>query len=117
MTIYQEVLRKTGLAAQLKKMREECAELIAAIEVSRGKITPEVAEELADVAIVAGVINTSFCAPAIAAAKRYKRRRMRAFIVSGCETWAQFKKRKYPGFAGKKEDMLANVAAKLKAKN
>ncbi|MBO6102278.1 MAG: hypothetical protein J6P03_03380 [Opitutales bacterium] len=115
MTIYQQVLAKTGIPAQLKKMREECEELIQAIDAARGKITPEVAEELADVAIVAGVINASFYAPAIAAARRYKERRMRAFLRSGFKTWGQFKKRAYPGFAAKKDDMLAAVAAKIKA--
>lgn len=108
--IYRAVLQKTGLPAQLRKMYEECGELADAIAAGGGVITPAIAEELADVVIVAGVLAQSFYAPAIACAKRYKLRRMSAFLRGNCKTWAQFKRRAYPGFAEKKTDMLLTAA-------
>lgn len=113
--IYRAVLRKTGLPAQLRKMFEECGELADAIAAGGGVITPAIAEELADVVIVAGVITKSFYAPAIACAKRYKLRRMSAFLRGDCKSWAQFKRQGYPGFGESKKDMLTAVAGHIAA--
>lgn len=100
-----EMLRRSCLNAQLKKLKEECKELIDAIE--KGK-AGEIFEEVADVEIVVDVLRSRFAA-AIDCARAYKLRRMSAYCASGCKTWKEFKQAGYPGFCEDKKEMLKQV--------